>query len=175
MKMGRRLQMSVVALLVLVLGSCGYHTAGKATRIPADVRTLAVPAFVNQTQTYRIEAVLTEAVVREFNTRTRYRIVTDPDGADAILRGTVTNTQLAPVTYDSDTGRASTAVVTVNMKVVLTAKDGRVLFENSNFVYREQYQISRELSSFFEEQGPAVQRLSQDFARTLVSNVLEMY
>jgi len=174
MKMGRRLQMSVVAL-VLVLGSCGYHTAGKATRIPADVRTLAVPAFVNQTQTYRIEAVLTEAVVREFNTRTRYRIVTDPDGADAILRGTVTNTQLAPVTYDSDTGRASTAVVTVNMKVVLTAKDGRVLFENSNFVYREQYQISRELSSFFEEQGPAVQRLSQDFARTLVSNVLEMY
>ncbi len=173
--MGRRLQMSVVALLVLVLGSCGYHTAGKATRIPADVRTLAVPAFVNQTQTYRIEAVLTEAVVREFNTRTRYRIVTDPDGADAILRGTVTNTQLAPVTYDSDTGRASTAVVTVNMKVVLTAKDGRVLFENSNFVYREQYQISRELSSFFEEQGPAVQRLSQDFARTLVSNVLEMY
>jgi outer membrane lipopolysaccharide assembly protein LptE/RlpB len=175
MKMGRRLQMSVVALLVLVLGSCGYHTAGKATRIPVDVRTLAVPAFVNQTQTYRIEAVLTEAVVREFNTRTRYRIVTDPDGADAILRGTVTNTQLAPVTYDSDTGRASTAVVTVNMKVVLTAKDGRVLFENSNFVYREQYQISRELSSFFEEQGPAVQRLSQDFARTLVSNVLEMY
>ena len=175
MKMGRRLQMSVVALLVLVLGSCGYHTAGKATRIPADVRTLAVPAFVNQTQTYRIEAVLTEAVVREFNTRTRYRIVTDPDGADAILRGTVTNTQLAPVTYDSDTGRASTAVVTVNMKVVLTAKDGRVLFENSNFVYREQYQISRELSSFFEEQGPAVQRLSQDFARTLASNVLEMY
>ena len=173
--MGRRLQMSVVALLVLVLGSCGYHTAGKATRMPADVRTLAVPAFVNQTQTYRIEAVLTEAVVREFNTRTRYRIVTDPDGADAILRGTVTNTQLAPVTYDSDTGRASTAVVTVNMKVVLTAKDGRVLFENSNFVYREQYQISRELSSFFEEQGPAVQRLSQDFARTLVSNVLEMY
>jgi len=133
MKMGRRLQMSVVALLVLVLGSCGYHTAGKATRIPADVRTLAVPAFVNQTQTYRIEAVLTEAVVREFNTRTRYRIVTDPDGADAILRGTVTNTQLAPVTYDSDTGRASTAVVTVNRKVVLTAKDGRVLFENSNF------------------------------------------
>ena len=173
--MGRHLQMSLLGLLVLVLGSCGYHTAGKATRIPSDVKTLAVPAFVNQTQTYRIEAVLTEAVVREFNTRTKYRIVTDPENADAVLRGTVTNTQLAPVTYDSDTGRASTAMVTVNMKVVLTTRDGRVLFENSNFVYREQYQISRELSSFFEEQGPAVQRLSQDFARTLVSNVLEMY
>jgi len=101
--------------------------------------------------------------------------VAEPEGADAVLRGTVTGTQLAPVTYDSNTGRASTAMVTVNMKVVLTEKNGRVLYENSNYIYREQYQISRELSSFFEEQGPAVQRLSQDFARTLVSNVLEMY
>jgi outer membrane lipopolysaccharide assembly protein LptE/RlpB len=171
----RCLQTFLLGLLALTLASCGYHTAGKASRIPTDVKTLAVPAFVNQTQTYRIEAVLTEAVVREFNTRTKYRVVSEPEGADAVLRGTVTGTQLAPVTYDSDTGRASTALVTVNMKVILTAKDGRILYENSNYVYREQYQISRELSSFFEEQGPAVQRLAQDFARTLVSNVLEMY
>jgi len=171
----RWLQLGMVGIASLILGSCGYHTAGKGSRLPTDVKTLAVPAFANQTQTYRIEAVLTEAVVREFNTRTKYRIVADPEGADAVLRGTVTGTQLAPVTYDSNTGRASTAMVTVNMKVVLTEKNGRVLYENSNYIYREQYQISRELSSFFEEQGPAVQRLSQDFARTLVSNVLEMY
>jgi outer membrane lipopolysaccharide assembly protein LptE/RlpB len=175
MKTCRYLQLALVGYLVVTLASCGYHTARKASRIPVDVKTLAVPAFANQTQTYRIEAVLTEAVVSEFNTRTRYRVVSDPEGADAVLRGTVTGTQLAPVTYDSNTGRASTALVTVNMKVVLTAKDGRVLYENSNYIYREQYQISRELSSFFEEQGPAVRRLSQDFARTLVSNVLEMY
>lgn len=173
--MNQRLARTSVFLLALILTSCGYHTAGKGSRLPTDLKTLAVPAFVNQTQTYRIEAVLTEAVVREFNTRTRYRVVGDSAGADAVLKGTVTGTQLAPLTYDSNTGRASTALVTVNMKVVLTAKDGRVLYQNSNFVYREQYQISRELSSFFEEQGPAMQRLSQDFARTLVSNVLEMY
>ncbi len=162
------------ALLIFTSG-CGYHTAGRAVRIPADVKTLAVPAFTNQTQTYRIEAILTEAVVREFNSRTHYRIVSDPVGADAVLNGVVIGTQLAPLTYDSNTGRASSALVTVNMRVVLTAKDGRVLYENSNYTYREQYQVSRELSSFFEEQSPAVQRLAQDFARTLVSNVLEMY
>jgi outer membrane lipopolysaccharide assembly protein LptE/RlpB len=166
---------AMLMVLTLITSGCGYHTAGKASRIPTEVKTLAVPAFTNQTQTYRVEAVLTEAVVREFNTRTHYRIVTDPDGADAVLRGTVTGTQLAPLTYDSNTGRASSALVTVNMRVVLTAKNGRVLYANSNFTYREQYQVSRELPSFFEEQGPAVQRLAQDFARTLVSNVLEMY
>lgn len=161
--------------LALVTSGCGYHTAGKAVRVPPYVKTLAVPAFVNQTQTYRIEAILTEAVVREFNTRTRYKIVSDPNGADAVLRGWVTGTQLAPLTYDSNTGRASSALVTVNMRVVLTDRNGKILYENSNYTYREQYQVSRELSSFFEEQGPAMQRLSTDFARTLVSNVLEMY
>lgn len=166
---------STILAFTLAASSCGYHTAGKAVRIPPYVKTLAVPAFVNQTQTYRIEAMLTEAVVREFNTRTHYRIVSDPNGADAVLRGWVTGTQLAPLTYDSNTGRASSALVTVNMRVVLTDSNGKILYENSNYTYREQYQVSRELSSFFEEQGPAMQRLSTDFARTLVSNVLEMY
>ena len=166
---------SATVLLALVTSACGYHTAGKASLIPTEVKSIAIPSFVNQTQTYRIESILTEAVVREFNTRTKFRIVSDPDAADAVLRGTVTSTQLAPVTYDSNTGRASSALVTVNMKVLLTKKDGKVLYENSNYVFREQYQVSRELSSFFEEEGPAVDRLSRDFARTLVSNVLEMY
>ena len=166
---------SAILTLTLATSGCGYHAAGKAVRIPPYVKTLAVPAFVNQTQTYRIEAILTEAVVREFNTRTRYRIVSDPKDADAVLRGWVTGTQLAPLTYDSNTGRASSALVTVNMRVVLTDRNGKILYENSNYTYREQYQVSRELSSFFEEQGPAMQRLSTDFARTLVSNVLEMY
>ncbi len=167
----------LVGLLVLafLFVGCGYHTAGKSSLIPTDVKTIAVPSFINQTQTYRIESILTQAVIREFNTRTRFRIVSDPDGADAVLRGTVVSTQLAPVTYDSNTGRASSALVTVSMKVALTAKDGKVLYENANYTYREQYQVSRELSSFFEEEGPAVDRLSRDFARTLVSNVLEMY
>lgn len=169
------LAVGTLLALAIITSSCGYHTAGKAVRIPPYVKTLAVPAFVNQTQTYRIEAVLTEAVVREFNTRTHYRIVSDPKDADAVLRGWVTGTQLAPLTYDSNTGRASSALVTVNMKVVLTDRNGKILYENSNYTYREQYQVSRELSSFFEEQGPAMQRLSTDFARTLVSNVLEMY
>ena len=52
-------------------------------------------------------------------------------------------------------------------------RSGRVLFENPYYVFREQYQVSQELTSFFEEDSPALVRLSRDFARTLVSDVLE--
>jgi len=166
---------AALAVLVLLSTGCGYHTAGKANLLPSDLRTLAVPAFVNQTQTYKIEQLLTAAVIQEFSTRTTYRVVTQPDSADAVLRGTVLTTSTTPLTYDSKTGRAASVLVIVSMSVSLKDKQGKVLYQNPSYVFREQYQVSQELSSFFEEDSPAFQRLSREFARTLVSNVLEAF
>lgn len=167
---------ALLASALVALTSCGYHVAGRATRLPETVQTIAVPAFENQTQQYKIEQVLTQAVVHEFITRTKYRMVSQPGpDVDAILKGSVTSVQISPVTFDSTTGRVSTGLVTVSMKVSLVDRKGKTLFQNQSFTFREQYQISRELSSFFEEESPAMQRLSREFARTLVSNVLEAF
>jgi len=163
-----------VLLIVLFTSGCGYHTAGHAVTLPSDVETIAIPAFVNQTQTYKIEQKLTAAVVREMVTRTHYHILNEPsDSADATLRGTVVSTSTSPLTYDSQTGRASSALVVVTARVTLTDRKGKILYENPSYLFREEYQVSRELSSFFEEDSPALERLSREFARTLVSNVLE--
>lgn len=160
--------------LILFTTACGYHTAGHAVALPANVQTIAIPAFVNQTQTYKIEQKLTAAVVREMVTRTHYHILNEAsDSADATLRGTVVSTSTSPLTYDSQTGRASSALVVLTAKVTLTDRQGKVLYENPSYLFREEYQVSRELSSFFEEDSPALERLSREFARTLVSNVLE--
>jgi len=166
--------LGTVLLCLLLTSACGYHTASHAVTVPDNVRTIAVPAFVNQTHTYEIDQMLTKAVVREMITRTRYRIVNQADdGADATLRGTVLSTATSPLTYDSTTGRASSVLVVVTMKVAFTDRQGKVLYENPAYLFREQYQVSRELNSFFEEDSPALQRLSREFARTLVSNILE--
>ena len=168
---------AVLALVVLaLLAGCGYHTAGHAVTLPQNVKVLAVPAFENRSQTFRIEQALTQAVVREFITRTHYQIVNQAtDTADATLRGTVLTTSASPLTYDSKTGRAESVLVVVSAKVSLTDRDGKILYQNPSYVFREQYQVSQELSSFFEEDSPALGRLSRDFAKTLVSNVLEGY
>jgi outer membrane lipopolysaccharide assembly protein LptE/RlpB len=170
-------RLPIIAALLVTLTACGYHAVGgRSTRLPKDIRTIAVPAFTNQTQTYRIEQIFTAAVVREFLTRTDYHILNEAsDSADATLRGSVTTTTIVPETYDSATGRASSAIVTVVARVQLVDRHGRVLYEQPNYVFREQYQVSRELSSFFEEENPALQRLSRDFARTLVSNILDAF
>ena len=163
------------ALGLVLLGSgCGYHTAGHATQLPESVKTIAIPAFINETRTYRIEQMLTASVVREFTTRTHYRLINDPsEAADATLRGTVLSTAASPLSYDTATGKAASVLVVVRMRVSLSDRQGKVLYENPSYLFREQYEVSQDLSSFFEEDSPAFRRLSQDFARTLVSNILE--
>jgi outer membrane lipopolysaccharide assembly protein LptE/RlpB len=157
-----------------MLSGCGYHTGGHSNRLPENVRVLAVPTFVNQTQTYRIEQMLTRDVVRELIDRTHYKVVLTPgDSADATLNGAVLSAQTAPLTYDPQTGRISSSLVTVTMKVSLVERGGRVLFENQNYTFREQYQVSANTASFFSEETPALQRMSRDFAHTLVSDILE--
>jgi hypothetical protein len=57
----------------------------------------------------------------------------------------------------------------------LTARSGKILYQNPSYSFRDNYQVSQELNSFFQEDTPALQRLSRDFAHTLVSDVLEGY
>jgi outer membrane lipopolysaccharide assembly protein LptE/RlpB len=164
----------LVAIIASTFTACGYHAAGHNVTLPENVKTLAIPAFVNQSQTYRVEQTLTAAVVHEFTTRTHFQILhAESDAADATLHGTVLTTTASPLTYDSKTGRAESVLVVVSMKVSLVDRQGKILFQNPSYIFREQYQVSQELSSFFEEDSPAMGRLSRDFAQTLVSNVLE--
>jgi outer membrane lipopolysaccharide assembly protein LptE/RlpB len=112
--------------------------------------------------------------VREFTTRTHYRIVSDPgEAADATLHGTVLSTSASPLTYNATTGQTASVLVVVSMNVSLIDRQGKVLYQNPSYLFREQYEISQDIASFFEEDSPAYRRLSQDFARTLVSNILE--
>src|ERR1035438_6089868 len=60
--------------VILVAASCGYHTVGHADALPPTIRTIAIPGFVSHSQTFRIEQLLTDAVVREFNARTQFPV-----------------------------------------------------------------------------------------------------
>lgn len=163
-------------MAALPFSGCGYHVAGSATHVPAGIHTIAVPVFTTRTQAYQTELVLTQAVVRELNTRTRYRVITENSAdADAVLSGTVLTQTAVPLTYDSTSGETSSYLLTITAKVVLTARDGRVLYENDALSYREQYQSTQDLSGFIREDTPAVRRLGRDFAQAVVGDMLESF
>jgi outer membrane lipopolysaccharide assembly protein LptE/RlpB len=162
------------ALAVLSLAGCGYHTLGSAAHLPPDVRTLSIPVFATRTEAYHTEALMTEAVIREFAGRTRLRVTPSASGDfDAVLHGVILKQTVAPLTYNTNTQQSSSFLITIVASVTLTGHDGRILYENKNYVFRQQYQSTTNLPTFLDESPAAEERLSREFARALVSDVLE--
>jgi outer membrane lipopolysaccharide assembly protein LptE/RlpB len=155
---------------------CGYHVAGRGSQLPSEWKAIAIPAFKNDTRQYRIEQRFTEAVIREFITRTKYRVNQNESAADGVLHGEILTIETTPVLFDSTTGQVTTMLVTVRTKVLLVDNHTqKPVYQNDDMVFRDEYQISSDVQSFFEEQAPAVERMSRDFASRLVSNVLEKF
>lgn len=171
-----KLRTAHLILFSVLLTGCGYHTAGSATHIPANVRTLAVPIFTTHTQAYHTEMAFTQAVIRELNTRTRYRILnSESSSADATLRGTILTQTITPLTYDANSGQSSSYLVSVTARVLLTAHDGTVLYRNDAITFREQYQSTQDVNTFIQEGSPAISRMARDFAQAVVSDMLESF
>lgn len=167
---------AVVAALSVSLAGCGYHVAGRAAHLPSGWTTIAIPAFKNDTTRYRIEQRLTQAVIREFISRAKYRIVQDTDSADGVLTGEVVSIDTSPVLFDATSGQVTTMLVTVHCKVrLLDNQTKKLVYQNDDSVFRDEYQISSDVTTFFEEQDPALERMSRDFASQVVSNVLESF
>jgi len=176
----------VLLFAVVSLAGCGYHTLGSAAHMPDTVHTLAVPIFKNKTQYYHTEVPMTQAVVHEFTDRTRLHVTpVAGEDADATVSGTILSESIQPLTYRTQTTAATTTgqttsstssfLITINVNVLVTDRDQRVLYQHNNYLFHEQFETTADVASFIQEDSPAVQRLSRDFALALVSDILESF
>ncbi len=155
---------------------CGYHVGGKADLLPRSIQTIAIPPIANSTARYKLADRLTGALIREFHARTRYQILTQASQADAVLSGTILTYTAYPTIFDPATGRAAGVQLAVNMRIVLTERaTGKVLFQRPAFEIRERYEVSTDQAQYFEESDQAVERISDDIARGVVSAVLSAF
>lgn len=180
------LSLCLCVCVALFLPACGYHVGGTASRLPPGLKVIAVPVLENRTSRYRIEQRMTEAVVHEFLARTKYRIVSREDSADAVLRGEITSFEASPIVFDTSAApnatintpiaRATAMLVSVHLKVWLEERETKkVLYRNDNYLFREPYEVSTDPATFFDEQGPAMGRMARDFASRLVADILENF
>jgi outer membrane lipopolysaccharide assembly protein LptE/RlpB len=153
---------------------CGYHVAGSANVLPAEVHTIAVTPWRNISSQYKLSDYIAEAVSRELITRTKYQVIADPAKADAVLSGAIANLYSGATVTDPNKG-ATAAQMVVQIQVKLTGKDGKVIFERPNIEFRERFEISVNPQQYFDESQMAAQRLSRDVGHTIVSAILEAF
>ncbi len=172
----RRLPIAAAGAILAATLSCGYHVGGKADMVPKSIRTISIPPFTTLTTRYTLTDELPREIGREFSARTRFVIVNNPPEADAVLIGTINSAFASPVIYDPGSGKATTVQLVVNLSVkLLDQKTGKVLYSRVNWGIREDYELAVDPHQFFNESGPALDRLSRDVARDLVSSVVENF
>ncbi|NWG12069.1 MAG: hypothetical protein HXY20_00865 [Acidobacteria bacterium] len=168
----RRVGIGLLSILISGSAGCGYRVQSSVRNLPAGIRSLGIPTFKNSTTQYRIEQRFTSALLREFAARTRAPVNSSATGVDAVLLGEIRQVFSNPVTYANDAfGSAFVVTVQIAAKLVRTG-DSAVLWENSDFLFTERYVLNRNVKDFFSEEGPALDRLSQDFAASLAGTIL---
>jgi len=175
-----------------LLSSCGYHVGGRADLVPKSIQTIAIPAFQNASVRYKLTDLLPRYISREFIARTRFKIEDDPSVADAVLNGTVNAATIYPTVYDPVSGKATSMQVTIILSVTLLERaTGKVLYSNPGMVAHASFDIAASnilgapgspanndqvsAHQFFDESGPAFERVGRDVARDIVSNVVENF
>jgi outer membrane lipopolysaccharide assembly protein LptE/RlpB len=174
-----RAQKAIAALLAAgtLLAGCGYHLVGQASNIPEDIEKIFVEPLENSTPRAQVEQILTRAISDELLTRRRYEIVNTAEEAHAVLRGNVISFNVRPVTFDPD-GLADSFEISISadMKFQRTPSgtdEGEVIWANSRYVFRQDYRLEEDETAYFDRENIAIESTSEEFAKTLVTDLLE--
>jgi hypothetical protein len=169
--------LSAVIFAALLLSVSGYRECYRPTGrdgLPKHIKTLAIPPFQNPSLRYKVEQRFTSAVVDEAIRRARsLNVVSSPEGADAVMIGTIKYFSFQPKLLD-DLGRARLFEITIYLAVTVRDQTkNKIIFDNQNYVFRGEYEIPGDPKTFFNEEGAASDRLAREFARGVISTILE--
>lgn len=172
--------LACAVLLAVAVSGCGYALAGRGSFLPAYIRTIGIPEFGNTTPYELVEQVLTERVRSEFIGRGNYTVLPETTGVDAVLTGEITGITISPASFTQEQ-QASRYIISVIAKLEFRdLKTNNVLWENPALVYREEYQATQgtdalDPNAFFGQEADALERVAQEFARSVVSGILEAF
>ncbi len=171
----------VLGLVALATSSCGYALAGRGSFLPSSIRVIGIPDFGNSTTFYEVEQVLTAKVRTEFIGRGKYKVLPQDTGVDAILKGDITSISITPSVFN-EAQQATRYVITVSAKIEFRdVHADKVLWQNPAMVFREDYDVATggstitDPATFFGQEVNALERVASDFARSVVSAILEAF
>ncbi len=172
---------AALAVVTLVVASgCGYALSGRGSFLPENIKVVGVPNFVNSTAVFDIDRVLTDRVRTEFGSRGKYRIQPDINNVDAILTGTITSVRVDNTAYTAGSQAARSALIVTASFEFRDVRDNKILWANPTLTFREEFATTTsttttDATAFFGQNTNAMQRLAQNFARSVVTSILEAF
>jgi outer membrane lipopolysaccharide assembly protein LptE/RlpB len=166
------------ALTCVFSTACGYALAGRGAHLPDYIKVIGVPTFVNKSAVADLDRTLADQVRIELSGR-KYRVESSETG-DAILHVTINSVAQIPVAFDASR-QASRIRVTVAVNVdFVDMHTNKSLWSNPSMSYQEEYDVTTGTSvgdpnAFFGQNATALQRLAENFAKAVVTGMLETF
>lgn len=156
------LTMSLAA--VFFTGCVGYQLG---SMLPADIKTVHVPTFVNKTTEPRVEIEATQATIERFQMDGSLRVVEEAN-ADAILLVTLNEYDLKAISYDREKEtRANEYRVFLTAELIFKrAKTGEVIAEFPKVAGDTTFVFAGDIAA-------AKRRALPDAARDLAHDIVE--
>ena len=176
----KRAPLLVLLLAVLVQAGCGYSLAGRGSFLPAYIKRIGIPLFTNSTTVFDLDRKVTDRVRSEFIGRGKWTIVPDQAGVDGVLSGTITGVTLTPVAFNQSQQATRYALAMTGSVEFKDLQTNKVLWNNPAMSYREEFDVpatsnTLDTGTFFGQDANALDRLSNEFSRALVSALLEAF
>jgi Lipopolysaccharide-assembly len=176
----RQLVGACLILAALAHVGCGYSLSGRGAFLPAHIKIIGVPLFVNNTPVFEVEQKITARVRAELIGRGRYEVRPQREAVDAVLLGEIQGIAIAPAAFNEQQQATRYAVTLVAKIEFRDLKTDKVLWQNPQMVFSEQYdvtttQTATDPNAFLGQNVNAMERLASEFARTVVSAILESF
>ena len=171
-------------LLALAASACGYSLAGRGSFLPASIKVVGIPEFVNNTPVFEVEKKISARVRSEFIGRGKYKVRPDvtPESkdVDALLLGEISTITVVPSAVTEQRQASSYAIILTAKIEFRDVKADKVLWSNPAMQFREEFEVSNtanvtDASAFFGSDQNALERMASEFARTVVSAILEAF
>jgi hypothetical protein len=129
---------------------------------------------------FNLETLLTQKVRSEFIGRGKYQILPEATGIDALLNGEVTAVSVQPASFSTQQLASRYAIQMIARIELRDMRENKVLWENPSLVFRQEYDATGgrtvlDPAAFFQQDANALERMSTEFARTIVSAILEAF
>jgi hypothetical protein len=165
------LKASLATILCLALSGClGYHVGPVKPYYLRDIHTIAVPNFKNRTLLPRVEVLVSDTLIKQFQQDGTFQI-TSEDKADATLSGEVSRVTRLPARSVRGNVLATTEfTLALTLNYTLTTRDGKAVAGPGEVTGTTSFFVSSDVTT---DERQALPLATEDLATRLVAQLSE--
>jgi len=158
----------IILLAILAVSgiNCGYRVG---SLLPSDLKTVAIPMFINKTPEPELESLVTNGVIQETIADGTLELSSE-ENADTLLEGEIIDYRREPIRFSNDQVTRQYRLIIAVSLVFTNLKTKEILWRNSRVEGFTDFYVG---SSLPESERIAQPKAIKDLAHQVVEKVVE--